>query len=267
MSCKLIHGDCLTEMDRLIGGGQKVDLVLTDVPYGTTACKWDNIIPFEDMWKCLDGITYETSPILLFGTQPFISELIHSNIHHFKYNLIWDKHSISNPFLSKKQPLRVHEELAMFYKKQPYYNPQRIKQKYGDDRTRTSDKAKQYKDSHSDIFGGKTPRSHFYIDDGTRLPQTIISEFPCQMEECVNNKRVHPTQKPVALLKWLIQNYTKENDTVLDFTMGSGSTGVACLQTQRNFIGIELDEKYYNIAKERCSEYQSKLIMNGDSDD
>ena len=156
--------------------------------------------------------------------------------------------------------MRVHEELAMFYKKQPYYSPQRIKQKYGGNSTRTSDKAKQFKDSHSDIFGGKTPRNHFYIDDGTRLPQTIISEFPCQMEECVNSKRVHPTQKPVALLKWLILNFTKEGDTVLDFTMGSGSTGVACQNTNRNFIGIELDEKYYNIAKKRCSNYQSKLM-------
>ena len=237
-----------------------MDLVLTDPPYGTTACKWDNIIPFEEMWNCLDKITNETTPILLFGTQPFISELIHSNIKHFKYNLIWDKHSISNPFLAKKQPLRVHEELAMFYKKQPYYNPQRVPQRWGGDRTRTSDSAKQWNEIHSEVFGGEILRSHYYIDDGTRLPQTVIAQFPCQMEECVNNKRVHPTQKPVALLKWLIQNYTKENDTVLDFTMGSGSTGVACLQTNRNFIGIELDEKYYNIAKERCKNYQSKLI-------
>ena len=259
MTCRLINGECIEEMQKLIDDGVKVDLVLTDPPYGTTACKWDNIIPFEDMWKCLDGITYETSPILLFGTQPFISELIHSNIHHFKYNLIWDKHSISNPFLSKKQPLRVHEELAMFYKKQPYYNPQKVPQRWGGDQTRVSDADKKWHIHHSNVFGGKTPRSRYYVDDGTRLPQTIISQFPCQMQECVNNKRFHPTQKPVALLKWLIKTYTNENDLVLDFTMGSGSTGVACNETNRNFIGIELDENYYQIAKERCKTYQTKL--------
>jgi len=262
MTVKLIQGDCLEEMQKLIDKGVKVDLVLTDPPYGTTACKWDSIIPFDEMWKCLDGITNPTTPSLLFGTQPFMSELIHSNIKNFKFNFIWDKHSVSNPFLSKKMPMKVHEEIAVFYKKQPTYNPQRVPQRWGDDCTRTSDSAKQWKDSHSDIFGGKTPRSHYYVDDGTRLPQTIIAEFPCQMEECVNNKRFHPTQKPVKLLEWLIKNYTNKGDTVLDFTMGSGSTGVACVNTNRNFIGIELDENYYKIAQERINETkkQTKLM-------
>ena len=255
---KLFQGDCLDVMQDLIDDEVKVDLVLTDPPYGTTSCKWDSIIPFDKMWECLDGITNETSPILLFGTQPFISELIHSNIKNFKFNFIWDKHSVSNPFLSKKMPMKVHEEIAVFYKKQPIYNPQRVAQRWGDDRTRTSDSAKQWKGSHSDIFGGKTPRSHYYIDDGTRLPQTIIAEFPCQMEECVNNKRFHPTQKPVKLLEWLIKNYTKEDDIVLDFTMGSGSTGVACLNTGRNFIGIELDETYFKIAEQRIKEAKAQ---------
>ena len=259
MTCTLIQGDCLEVMQDLIDDGVKVDLVLTDPPYGTTACKWDNVIPFDKMWECLDGITNETSPILLFGTQPFMSELIHSNIKNFKFNFIWDKHSVSNPFLSKKMPMKVHEEIAVFYKKQPTYNPQRVPQRWGGDQTRVSDADKKWHIHHSDVFGGKTPRSRYYVDDGTRLPQTIISQFPCQMEECVNNKRFHPTQKPVKLLEWLIKNYTNEDDLVLDFTMGSGSTGVACLETNRNFIGIELDEKYYNIAKERCSNYQTKL--------
>ena len=257
---RLIHGDCLEEMQKLIDKGTKVDLVLTDPPYGTTACKWDSILPFELMWNCLEGITNKTTPILLFGTQPFMSELIHSNIKNFKFNFIWDKHSVSNPFLSKKMPMKVHEEIAVFYKKQPTYNPQRVPQRWGDDRTRTSDSAKQWKDSHSDIFGGKTPRSHYYVDDGTRLPQTIIAEFPSQMEECVNNKRVHPTQKPVKLLEWLIKNYTNKGNIVLDFTMGSGSTGVACRNTGRNFIGIELDKEYFDIAKQRINDSQTKLV-------
>ena len=261
MTCTLLHGDCLTEMDKLIRGGQKVDLVLTDVPYGTTACKWDNIIPFEDMWKCLDGITYETSPILLFGTQPFITELIHSNINNFRYTWIWDKHYISNPFMAKKRPLRVHEEICVFYKKSPYYNPIRIPKKIDYDRTSTGERAKQWIEMSSEVFGGTTPKRLYYEDDGTRYPQSIISHISSQANECQNAKRVHPTQKPVELLSYFINTYTKENDIVLDFTMGCGSTGVACLQTNRNFIGIELEEKYYKIAQERCREYQSKLIM------
>ena len=259
MTVKLIHGDCLEEMDKLIGGGQKVDLILTDPPYGTTACKWDSIIPFDAMWNCLNGITNETTPILLFGTSPFSAELIHSNLNNFKYNLIWDKHFISNPFMANKRPLRVHEEINVFYKKQPVYNPQRVPKKIDYDRTSDGDKAKEWKGGTSEVFGGTTPKRLYYIDDDTRYPQTIISHYSSQADECQNEKRVHPTQKPVALLEYLIKTYTKENDTVLDFTMGSGSTGVACLQTNRNFIGIELDEKYYNIAKKRCSEYQSKL--------
>lgn len=261
MSCTLIHGDCLEEMDKLIDDGVKVDLVLTDPPYGTTACKWDTIIPLEEMWERLNQITYPTSPILIFATQPFLTELIHSNIKNFKFNWIWDKHYVSTPFMKEKRPLRVHEEIAVFYKKQPFYNPQRIPKKVYGDRTCTSEYAKKVTIQHSEIHGGSGPRTHWYVDDGTRFPQTIISHFSSQANECQNAKRVHPTQKPVELLKYLINTYSKDNDTVLDFTMGSGSTGVACLETARNFIGIELDEKYYNIAKERCRNYQSKLII------
>ncbi len=259
MNCTLIHGDCLEEMDKLIRGGQKVDLVLTDPPYGTTACKWDTIIPFDKMWDCLNGLTHDTTPICLFATHPFLAELIHSNLKDFKFNWIWDKHCVSSPLIVKYQPLRIHEEIAVFYKKQPYYNPIKIPRKHGE-RNRVSEKDKIFRETPSELFGGSFKRRHYYEDDGFRYPQSIITEFSSQMEECVNNFRVHPTQKPVALLEYLIKTYTKENDTVLDFTMGSGSTGVACLQTNRNFIGIELDEKYYNIAKERCKEYQSRLI-------
>ena len=257
--CQLIQGDCLEEMDKLIMEGQKVDLILTDPPYGTISCKWDTIIPFKEMWEHINQLSKPTTPTVLFATHPFLTELIHSNLVNFKYNLIWDKHSISSPFLGKYMPNRVHEEIAVFYKKQPTYNPQRVPQRHGGNQTRTSDADMKFVDSYSDCYGGTIKKRHYYIDDGTRQPQSIISQFPCQMEECVNNKRVHPTQKPVALLKWLIQTFTNENDIVLDFTMGSGSTGVACLQTNRNFIGIELEPKYYEIAKQRCSNYQSKL--------
>ena len=259
MTCRLINGECIEEMQKLIDDGVKVDLVLTDPPYSTTACKWDTIIPFKPMWECITQLSNPNTPTVLFATQPFITELIHSNISNFKYNLIWDKHSISSPFLGKYMPNRVHEEIAVFYKKRPTYNPQRVPQRHGGDRTRTSEADMKFTDSYSDCYGVTTKKRHYYIDDGKRQPQSIISQFPCQMQECVNNKRFHPTQKPVALLKWLIKTYTNKNDLVLDFTMGSGSTGVACNETNRNFIGIELEEKYYQIAKERCKTYQTKL--------
>ena len=252
MSCTLIHGDCLEEMDKLIDEGVKVDLVLTDVPYGTTACKWDNIIPFEDMWKCLDGITYETSPILLFGAEPFSSELRMSNLQNYKYDWIWNKGFSSNFLQAKFQPLNPYEIISVFYKQQPYYNPIKWHQKKEKIRNRTGGYV------NGSIGLSKSMPKKDYIDDGTRYPLRII-EMSGITDETSKSKRVHPTQKPVKLLEYLIKTYTKENDTVLDFTMGSGSTGVACLQTNRNFIGIELDENYYNIAKERCSNYQSKL--------
>lgn len=254
----LIQGDCLEEMKKLADDGVKVDMVLTDPPYGTIACKWDTVIPFDEMWDCLNQITKERTPILLFGVNPFLAELIHSNLKNFKYNFIWDKHSNSSPFLAKVQPLRVHEEIAVFYNKAPYYNPQRVPRKWGD-RSRLSENDKKWKETYSKTLDMVYLTNHYYEDDGTRYPQTIISHISSQIAEANRVNRLHPTQKPVALLKWLIKNFTKENDTVLDFTMGSGSTGVACLETNRNFIGIELDEKYYNIAKERCSSYQTKL--------
>ena len=254
---KLFNGDCLKVMQDLIDDDIKVDLVLTDPPYGTTACKWDSIIPFEPMWDCLEGITNPTTPILLFGTQPFMTELIHSNLTNFKYNLIWDKQVVNNPMLCKKRPLRVHEEIAIFYKKQPYYNPQRVPRRFGD-QTRVGKSAEKITMIGADSTVGEHWCQRLYIDDGTRYPQSIIHHINSQANECNNINRYHPTQKPVTLLKWLIQNYTKENDTVLDFTMGSGSTGVACQETNRNFIGIELDTKYYEIAEQRIKEAKAQ---------
>lgn len=249
----LINGDCLEELPKLIGGGTKVDLVLTDPPYGVINPEWDNIIPIDKMWGCLSQITYDTSPILLFCSQPFTSQLVMSNLEDFKYCFVWDKVAVSNPFLAKKQPMRVHEDIAMFYKKQCYYNPQRVPKTIEGDRTRISEADKKYKEYDTATFG-KSPKRHYYVDDGTRLPRTIINGFNSQGGECNSINRFHPTQKPVGLLEWLIKNYTKPNDIVLDFTMGSGSTGVACANTNRKFIGIELDENYYKIAEERIKE-------------
>lgn len=248
---KLIHGDCLEEMRKLIEDGIKVDLILTDLPYGTTKCKWDNIIPLKPMWECIFKLINKNTPILLFGQEPFSSTLRMSNIKNFKYDLVWNKTYGTNYLNANKMPMQSHEIISIFYKKPPIYNPQKryVGVKY--EKPVTGSK-------NNNVYGELNKRTP-YVDDGYRFPLSVI--------ECANNKgensyskRVHPTQKPVKLMEYLIKTYTNEDDMVLDFTMGSGSTGVACLKTNRNFIGIELEEKYYNIAKKRCKEYQSKLI-------
>ena len=259
--CQLIQGDCLVEMDKLIDEGVKVDMVLTDPPYGTTACKWDSIISFDKMWDCIDKITYNTTPILLFGSEPYSSNLRMSNIKNYRYDWIWHKTSSGDFALANKRPMKFHEIISVFYKNQPKYFPQF--QDYSDG-TKTRHKEGEFVNRKAQL-----KKSTNNLQNGLSLEgRTPISfergKFPESVQffkSIVNSakERVHPTQKPVKLLGYLIRTYTNENDLVLDFTMGSGSTGVACLQTNRNFIGIELEPKYYEIAKERCSNYQSKL--------
>ena len=251
MTCTLIHGDCLEEMDKLIDNGVKVDCVLTDPPYGTTHCSWDTIIPFEPMWECINKLSKERTPCLLFGSEPFSSRLRLSNFKNYKYDWIWNKKRGSNFLNANRMPLPSHEIISVFYKKLPLYNPQKryvgVKHQ----------KQKKVHSTHS-CYGKVKEEGVLYTDDGYRFPLSVI-ECNKSKSETNNSKSCHPTQKPIKLLEYLIKTYTKEGDTVLDFTMGSGSTGVACQNTNRNFIGIELEEKYYNIAKKRCSNYQSKL--------
>ena len=249
MTVKLINGDCIEEMNNLIDEGVKVDLILTDPPYGTIQCKWDSIIPFDKMWGCIHGLSKVQTPTLLFGSEPFSSNLRISNFEQFKYDWIWDKERGTNFLNANRMPLPSHEIVSVFYSKLPKYNPQ--KHYVG-----IKHKSPQTPKLTHKTYGKIKKRT--WTDDGYRYPLSVIK---CNKykTEAGNSTNVHPTQKPVALLKYLIKTYTDEGDLVLDFTMGSGSTGVACLQTNRNFIGIELDEKYYNIAKKRCSEYQSKL--------
>jgi len=251
MNYTLIQGDCITEMQKLIQDNIKVDLILTDPPYGTTACKWDNIIPFKPMWKCLKALSKPTTPILLFGTDPFSSYLRLSNLKDYKYDWVWDKEVGTNIFSRKYQPLNNYELISVFYKKSGQYYPIMVKT----DKNR-SFKRKSFK---SNVYGFKGDGD--YVDDGYRFPKRIV-RFNNLKGECNNVNRVHPTQKPVELLEYLIRTYSNPNDLVLDFTMGSGSTGVACQNTNRDFIGIELDEKYYNVASNRLKEnnLQKKLI-------
>lgn len=240
---QLYNGDCLKVMDNLIQQGIKVDAIITDIPYGTTACKWDSIIPFDKMWDCIKRIRKDNSPILLFGNEPFSSNLRASNIKEYRYDIYWQKERATNIFQLKKRPAKVIENICVFYKDQPTYNPQMVEYT-GAKRT---NKIKNGKLGALIDSGSKKP--YEYKDTGLRYPLQII-----QFKRDILKSNLHPTQKPVALIEYLIKTYTNEGDTVLDFTMGSGTTGIACKNTNRNFIGIELDENYFKIAEKRINE-------------
>ena len=234
---ELIHGDCLEEMDKLIEKGVKVDMILTDPPYGTTACKWDNIISFDDMWNRLNRLIKPNGAIVLFGSEPFSSKLRTSNIKNYKYDWIWEKEQGVGFQLVKYRPLIKNENISVFCNKTPVYNPQMIK----------LDKVVKIKRKKGS--NGKSESSPLKYSDER------ISEYkyknPVNILKFNRERGFHPTQKPVPLLEYLIKTYTNENELVLDFTMGSGSTGVACANINRRFIGIEKEEKYINISKER----------------
>lgn len=249
---KLINGECLEEMDKLIEEGVKVAAIITDPPYGTTACKWDSIIPLEPMWEQLNRIIIPNGAIVLFGSEPFSSNLRMSNIGMFRYDWIWHKNKSGNVFQYKNSPMKRHETISVFFDggiaaqcKARYYPEleacdKRVKTVYkpGGDYMQGVNKTEAYKMKH------------------TGYPESVL-RFN------VDGNRLHPTQKPVALMEYLIKTYTNEGETVLDFTMGSGSTGVACVNLNRNFIGIELDEEYFNIAKARVENMhvQTKMVL------
>jgi len=232
---QLIHGDCLEEMKKIPDGS--IDLVLTDPPYGTTACKWDTVIPFEPMWEQLKRVTKKNGAIVLFGSEPFSSTLRLSNLSSYKYDWIYTKSQAQNFLNAKKQPLRNNECISVFYSTQCTYNPQMT--------TGKPYIVKQGKSSES-VSADKN------VTSGGHVTQNIGERYPLSIIPKTNQETgFHPTQKPVALMEYLIKTYTNEGDTVLDFTMGSGTTGVACKNLNRNFIGIELDVDYFAIAKER----------------
>ena len=229
----LYQGDCLQLMNNI--SDRSVDMILCDLPYGTTACKWDNVIPFEPLWEQYNRIIKDNGAICLFGSEPFSSALRMSNIKNFKYDWIWNKKLAGNGILAKKQPLKIHEIVSVF--NSGIYIPQMTKGRY---RKKMTGGIKE-----SEITGGNSVVDEYSND--LYYPKTILEYGIGNMRK----GRLHPTQKPVALLEYLIKTYTNEEDTVLDNCMGSGSTGVACKNLNRNFIGIELDENYFKIAKER----------------
>ena len=237
---QLYNGDCLELMKDIPDGS--VDLVMTDPPYGTTDCKWDSVIPFEPMWEQINRIIKPNGAICLFGSEPFSSALRMSNIKNFKYDWIWDKVKPNGHLVAKYRPMQRTENISVFGNGKINYYPIMT------DRDKLK-KSKEY--SRTEIMGGKTTDTK---------GKTLKQKHPQNVLVCSNasqKNKFHPTQKPVALLEYLIKTYTNEGETVLDFTMGSGSCGVASVNTNRNFIGIELDKGYFDIAEKRINEAQN----------
>lgn len=235
----LMFGDCLEQMKDIPSGS--VDLILTDPPYGTTACKWDSVIDLQAMWIELNRIIKPNGAIALFSQTPFDKVLGHSNLKDLKYEWIWEKTSATGHLNAKKMPMKAHENILVFYKKPPTYNP--IKTHGHARKTAIADRAKK----ESDCYGSQSGVTSY--DSTSRYPRDVL-KFATDKQKL----NLHPTQKPVALLEYLIKTYTQEHETVLDFTAGSFSTGVAALNTARKFIGIEMDENYFNIGVKRISE-------------
>lgn len=234
----LYKGDCLQVMDGLIAKGIVVDAIITDPPYGTTACKWDSVIPFDKMWERLNKLIKPNGAIVLFGSEPFSSALRMSNIKNYKYDWVWQKNNAGNFQIAKYQPLKKHEIISIFSNKTHCYFPQGLI----DCNKVQSNKGKGGKLGH---LGSESKRDN-YTQTKTGYPDAnLFFKRP--------SKSFHPTQKPVALMEYLIKTYTNENELVLDFTMGSGTTGVACKNTNRSFIGVEMDENYFQIAKDRIN--------------
>ena len=237
-------------MDKLIEKGVKVDAIITDPPYGTTACKWDSVIPFDEMWKRLKKLRKDKAAVVIFGSEPFSSALRMSNVREFKYDWVWEKPQGANFMLVKYQPYKVHELVSVFYRH--YYYP-----------IKTAGAPYVSGKGDSGEITGRVKKIQT-VNDGTRYPRSI--QFFSQNKQ----QSVHPTQKPVELMKYLVETYTTPKQTVLDFTMGAGSTGVACMEAGRHFIGIEIDAYYCEVAQKRIVDartvQESLLRSDGQAD-
>jgi len=241
----LMHGDCLELMDKIPDGS--VDMVMADPPYGTIACGWDSIIPLGPMWEQLKRVIKPNGAIVMTASQPFTTTLISSNMEMFKYCWVWEKNTGTNFFHAKRQPIRYTEDIVVFIDGVCFYNPQKttghIPTNSGIGR------------NSGNVYSGKS-KVDYHGGDTTRYPKNII-----QFDTVNNYKRTHPTQKPITLMEYLIKTYTNDGETVLDFCMGSGTTGVACANLGRKFIGIEKDDKYFEIAKNRIDGAGASLFV------
>jgi DNA modification methylase len=239
---QLLHGDCLELMKSI--PDQSIDAIITDPPYGTTACKWDSVIDFTLMWEQLNRIIKPNGAIVLFGSEPFSSALRMSNIKNYKYDWIWDKKIPSGMSYARFQPMRRSENISVFCKSKTIYNAQMILREVP-------------------IKGGGMSKGETTNNQNLKaLKKTYTHKNPTNIIQFdkIRKGSLHPTQKPVELMEYLIKTYTNENETVLDFTMGSGSTGVAAKNLNRNFIGIEKDDNYFEIAKKRINEQQLNIF-------
>ena len=236
---KIYNEECLYGMKKIPDGS--IDMILCDLPYGTTACKWDTIIPFKPLWEQYERVIKDNGAIVLTASQPFTSALIMSNINMYRYNWVYEK---NNFMLAKKQPLKNFEDVCVFYKKQPTYIPQMEWVGVKDKRKKINQKKR-----FSELHGSEITSYSHSKDNGWRYPKAVKL-----FNNADTRNVVHPTQKPVALFEYLIKTYTNKGDTVLDNCMGSGTTAIACLNTERNFIGFELNEEYYNMSLKRISE-------------
>ena len=239
---ELFNGDCLDVMDELIMNGVKVDAIITDPPFGVTKNKIDQVIPFDEMWKRLKKLRKDDTPIILFGQGLFFYKLVLSNEKEYRYDIVWDKQLTSGFLNAKRMPLRQHEQIAVFYKRLPVYNPQFTKGKPLHSKG-VNYKNKEIKNQNYGKFNHTDDNRKGSTD---KYPTSIV-----RFQKPHPSKAIHPTEKSLELMEWLVKTYTNENDLVLDFTAGSFTTGVACKRLNRSFIGIELEEEYYKIGKER----------------
>ncbi len=242
MDTKIYKGDCLELMKEI--PDESIDFICCDPPYGTTSIKWDSVLDFNKMWDQYDRIIKPKGVMCLFGSQPFSAQLICSKLEWFRYELVWNKNKCGSPGLAKKRPMKTHENILIFYKNAGgTYNPQMTE---GKPFKRKSKNKEGYVGKKNDHGYGLKPRKEFE-NKGTRYPKSILNisrNFSAQQQ-------IHPTQKPVPLMEWLIKTYSNEGEVVLDNCMGSGSTGVAAVRLNRKFIGMEYDDQYFEICQER----------------
>jgi site-specific DNA-methyltransferase (adenine-specific) len=241
---KIYLGDCLEVMKDI--PDKSIDMILCDLPYGTTACKWDTVIPFEPLWVQYERVIKDSGAIVLTASQPFASALVMSNLRLFKHEWCWDKVNSSSGLHAKRQPLKSHENILVFGKYVINYFPQKEEAK------RRVDKERDI--PNGEAFNCKTVK-RVYDNNGLKYPKSVL-----RISNASQQGKVHPTQKPIALFEYLIRTYTNKGDTVLDNCIGSGTTAVACINTNRFFIGIEKDENYFNIAQKRLNEAQWSLL-------
>ena len=244
---KVYNEDCLGDIDLRTGmwriPDKSVDMILCDLPYGTTKNKWDSVIPFDKLWEQYKRIIKDNGAIVLFSAEPFTSQLVMSNLDMFRYDIIWEKQKGSDPLNANRKPLRSHENILVFYKKLPTYNPQF---EYGEPYAGRKDKSVK-----SENFNNTNQVRGEGSKDGKRYPKTVIKIS----NEGMNGKKFHPTQKPIKLCEWLIRTFSNEGELILDNCMGSFTTAIACVKNNRKFVGFEKDENYMEIGNKRLKDY------------